>query len=78
MLRVYIDSFENAPLIWSVDHGTKATEQTFRGVIFAGVNGHTNQNPQANNIDDPRCWIEVYGCDLHVDGDVATIRRYGE
>jgi|HubBroStandDraft_1064217.scaffolds.fasta_scaffold12576_7 hypothetical protein len=75
MLRVYLNRFEEAPLIWSVDRGTKATEQKFKQVIFAGVNGVTNWDLLANNVDDPRCWIEVFGGELAVDGDVATIGR---
>jgi hypothetical protein len=72
-MRVYLNRFEDAPLIWSVDQGTKATEQRFAQVIFAGVNGVTNWNLLANNVDDPRCWIEVFGGTLTVENDVATI-----
>jgi hypothetical protein len=75
MMRVYLNCFEDAPLIWSVDQGTKATEQKFRQVVFTGMSGVTNWNLLANNVDDPRCWIELDGGKLTIEGDVAVIGK---
>lgn len=74
MLRVYLNRFEEAPLIWSVDRGSKATERKFKQVFFSGAAGKTKCNLNANNVDEPKCWIEVIG-EMRVVGDYAIVGK---
>lgn len=77
MLRVYLNRFEDAPLIWSVDEGTKATERRFKNVHFVDVTGKTCANLTADNVNEPRCWLEIEQGEIDsvVDG-VAIISEY--
>jgi hypothetical protein len=75
---VYLNRFEDAPLVWSVDRGTKATEQRFSSVILAKVDGVSRLNLDADNVSEPRCWIEVRSDMLAVMGSVAIVGPNGQ
>ena len=78
MLRVYLNRFEDAPLVWSVDRGTKATEQRFKCVVFGKADAVTRVNLDADNVTEPRCWVEVKGDMLAVVGTTALVGPNGE
>lgn len=74
MLRIYLNNFEESPLIWSVDRGSKATEQRFKQIFFSNAAGKTQINLQANNVDEPKCWIQVIG-EMRVVGQCAIVGK---
>ena len=55
MLRVYIDDF--TPPIWQVDSGPDTPSQKFEKVISEAV-GFFNYNLEADNIKEPKAWVE--------------------
>jgi hypothetical protein len=71
--RVYFNRWADAPLVWSVDHGTQATEVNVREVHFDGISGVTRSGP-GDNQSSPTVWIEVHGR-LQVHNDIATFHR---
>jgi hypothetical protein len=70
--RIYFNRWRDAPLIWSVDEGTQATERNVREVRFDGVTGRTNTGP-GDNYHSPTVWIEVEAR-LEISGEVAILR----
>ncbi len=58
--RVYFNSSEEWPLVWSVDEGTVATEYKYAKVTIQGE-AVTRYNPNADNKTEPRAWVEVEG-----------------
>jgi hypothetical protein len=64
--RVYLNCFEEAPLIWSVDSGAPDSEIKVRDVVFIGVSGITGS--EASQV--PKCWLEVEA-ELAIRNDVA-------
>jgi hypothetical protein len=71
--RVYFNRWADAPLVWSVDHGTQATEINVREVHFANVNAVTRSGP-GDNVQSPTVWIEVHGR-LQIHNDIATFHH---
>jgi len=58
--RVYYNARSAAPLIWSIDRGDVSTEIEVREIHFVNVSALSRFNSRANNITEPRAWIE--GC----------------
>lgn len=58
MIRLYFNSHADAPLVWSVDEGPGTSEQKFAQVTVACTRGMTHYDPEADNITQPRAWIE--------------------
>ena len=73
--RIYFNRWNDAPLIWSVDEGTQATERIVREVRLENVTGVTRSGP-GDNVKSPTVWIEVEGR-LTIANEVATFRAAG-
>lgn len=66
----------DAPLVWSVyQMGTKR-EFMVKEVVLVGVNALALYRPEADNISEPRAFIEGYGR-VTIDNDMATIWQAG-
>jgi hypothetical protein len=70
--RIYFNRWNDAPLIWSVDEGSQATERIVREVRFDNVSGVTRTGP-GDNVRSPTAWIEVEGR-LSIADEIATFR----
>jgi hypothetical protein len=71
--RIYFNRWADAPLIWSVDEGTQATERNVRGVRFDNVSGRTCSGP-GDNVKSPTVWIEVEAV-LTIAEDIAMFSQ---
>lgn len=58
MIRLYFNSHAEAPLVWSVDEGPGTPEHKFAWVAVCRIQGVTKYNPAADNVSQPRAWIE--------------------
>jgi len=74
---VYWNTHADSPLVWSVDRGETSTEVHVREVYFAGVTIMTHHRPAADNITEPRGWVECYGA-VEILHDRATITSISE
>lgn len=74
MIRVYMNGFHEGDLIWSVDHGTVATESKARNVLIVGVTGTTMVNLAADNKREPKAWIEIQDARVQVANGIAIVR----
>ncbi len=71
MLRVYIDSF--VPPVWKVDSGSGTPSQKFETVIADSV-GIFKYDLSADNIIDPKAWVEYPDGKLKIINQTALIR----
>jgi hypothetical protein len=73
-LRVFLNCFEEAPLIWQVDSGPGTLSVKVSEVAIRGAHGVTKQNLKADNKHEPKCWIEYEG-EMSIHQNIALIRR---
>ncbi len=73
--RVYLNRFEEAPLIWSVDEGEIGTERKVKDVIMSNCTGITKTDLKADNVGNPKAWLHVIAEELMVSGDNIAVLR---
>ena len=71
MIRVYVDSF--VPPIWEIDAGPGTASRKFENVIAEAV-GEFKYDLAADNIKNPKAWVEFPDGKLKVVGHTAIIR----
>lgn len=72
--RCYFNNFKEYPLLWSVDKGSIATEIKVRDWILIGATARTRVNLQADNVNDPKTWVEVEASELEIMNEIAILR----
>ena len=75
--RIYFNSRAEAPLVWSIDRGTSASEVKIREIHLVQCSGISHFTPKADNLREPRAWIEGYGR-VEIFDAVATIFPAGD
>lgn len=69
--RIYFNTAEEAPFVWSVDEGTQESEQTVLAVIvLPPCVTTTHYSGEKRNTLTPIAWLEVSG-ELEIKDDVA-------
>jgi hypothetical protein len=68
--RVYYNRSEDAPLVWSVDEGSHASEINVQNVVLVAA-ATTRFNPDAQ-LPEPKAWLEISG-QLRIQGGKAYI-----
>lgn len=58
MVRLYFNSHAEAPQVWSADEGPGTPECKFAWIVVSRVGGITRYDPAADNVTQPRAWIE--------------------
>ncbi len=78
MIRLYLDCFEGDRAIWQVDAGSGTMSFKVTEVQVRGAHGVTKQNLTADNLSEPKCWLEYDG-EVTIHQGIALIRRkHGE
>ena len=72
MLRVYVDC--TTPPVWSVDYGDISTEKHF-DEVFVNCPGVTNHDTTADNVNNPKIWLEFYDAVLEEEDGIAYILK---
>lgn len=71
--RVYLNRFEDFPLLWSIDEGTLETESHVKNVIGQNVSFKFRSDLTTDNISSPKAWIEVEAESLYFDNGCAVL-----
>jgi len=71
VLRVYIDDF--TPPIWEIDSGPGTASRKFERVISEAI-GVYKYDLSANNIDQPKAWVEYPDAELTIVNNIAILR----
>lgn len=60
-VRIYFNRFADAPLIWSWDQGTQATEERVSGFELHGIAAVSGCDPAvpAGDKNSPKIWVEL-------------------
>ena len=72
--RAFFNQLNELPYLWSVDQGSIATEIKVRDWILIGATARTRVNLQADNVNDPRTWVEVEASELEIVNEIAILR----
>ena len=72
--RAYFNNFNETPFLWSVDQGDISTEIKVRDWILIGATARTRVNLQADNVNDPKAWVEVEASELEIVNEIAILR----
>ena len=72
--RCYFNNFDETPFLWSVDRGDISTEIKVRDWILIGATARTRVNLQADNVNDPKAWVEVEASELEIVNEIAILR----
>ena len=72
MIRLYIDKMQKP--LWSADYGDISTEVHLEEV-FIDASGCTNSDLSADNINNPKVWLEFYDAELRVEENIGYIER---
>lgn len=72
--RVYMNGFHEPPFFWSVDEGSIATERKVHDVLLTKITSHTCVDLSADNIAEPKAWLEVTANSLQIANGVAILR----
>jgi len=71
MYRVYVEDFN--PPIWAVDDGDSKNQRRFEQVVWYAV-GCTKYDLTADNVKDPKCWLEFPDAELRIINNTAVLR----
>jgi hypothetical protein len=74
--RIYVSDFTN-PRVWGIDSGDSFTEVRVREVYIMGVPVITRYRAGADNITDPKAWLEGFGR-VRITDDCATVESSTE
>jgi len=72
--RAFFNNFNETPFLWSVDQGDISTEIKVRDWILIGATARTRVNLQADNVNDPKAWVEVEASELEIVNEIAILR----
>lgn len=72
-LRLYLDCFEGKVPVWQVDNGPGTLAVKVSEVAIRGAHGVTKHNLTADNLSEPKCWLEYDGV-VSVHQGIALIR----
>jgi hypothetical protein len=58
---MYFSAHSDAPNVWSLDDGDSLGEVRVHEVYAAGIPLITRYRAQADNVSEPRAWLECFG-----------------
>lgn len=71
---MYLDCFEGSVPVWQVDTGPATLAVKVSEVVIRGAHGVTKHNLTADNLSEPKCWLEYDG-EVSIHQGIALIRR---
>jgi len=71
MYRVYIEDFN--PPIWAIDDGNPDNQQRFEQVVWHCA-GCTVYDLNADNVKNPKCWLEFPDATLKIINKTAVLK----
>lgn len=71
--RIYFNSSQEAPYIWSVDNGTIDEERKVKQVIILCSGFRTMQRTE-NDPPQPKVWLEHYRCGVYINNETMEIK----
>jgi hypothetical protein len=72
-LRLYLDCFKGSVPVWQVDTGPGTLAVKVSEVAIRGAHGVTKHNLSADNLSEPKCWLEYDG-EVSIHQGIALIR----
>ena len=70
--RAYFNRRQDAPLIWSIDEGSQASEQhVAQFTLELGTVARSIWNGKSSNPDTPVAWLEIIAEDMQIVADHA-------